>query len=202
MGESYGVGMEATNNLEAIADATWHEFRAVDAQAKAARELGWKLNGVGMAYKPCEAGNAAHAEAQRLQPIAIRLHCEANGLFMQAGMMPRFLVHGHCELNGRENTGVVGFIGADCYVPTKADALRIAAEFPKSYGVRGYYVSGDTEWGGISISAHLSADGANKGKNEGGIARMRKFLAKVPHEFDVRLISNAASVDQLKAIVT
>lgn len=38
-------------------------------------------------------------------------------------------------------------------------------------------------------------------RNETGVARIQKFLARVPHRFVVRNIGNAATPDQLKKVL-
>ncbi len=69
-------------------------------------------------------------------------------------------------------------------------AREIAAQFPKSYGMRAKTLSGSgpdyTDADGrritkgyLELHAKLAADGVNRGVNESGIARLRRTLSKI-----------------------
>lgn len=69
-------------------------------------------------------------------------------------------------------------------LPSEEQAREVAALFPKSYRVRGGRVSnplreGDRgDYGYVDVHAVVKADGANGGRNESGIARIVKAVAK------------------------
>jgi hypothetical protein len=95
-------------------------------------------------------------------------------------------------------------------VPTIADAEKLAAEFPKTYKVRGGGLSGldrDGKFcsvGYVNLTVYLWADGVNKGTNESGLARIRKALRKIGtggFEYVEAYAQNAASPAELAALL-
>lgn len=91
--------------------------------------------------------------------------------------------------------------------PNLDAAKAFAGQFPKSYGLRCYTLysslsAASPSTGVVELRATLAADGVNGGRNETGVARARKFLAKVPYEFkQIEKIQNPATVEQLKALL-
>lgn len=88
--------------------------------------------------------------------------------------------------------------------PTAEEAKAFAAQFPKSWKVVGAQISGGKPGvsGFVSCRAGFGESKTHGAQNETGLARIRKFLARVPHQFvtDSR-IGNAATAEQLEAFL-
>lgn len=101
-------------------------------------------------------------------------------------------------------TDTLTFVEASACFTTAEEARAYAAQFPKSYGVVGTSLSGSPEFSGyVTIKASLSRDGINHGKNEAGIARVRKFVKKLTSlggswNFVKQDWSNAAAIPLLQ----
>ena len=97
----------------------------------------------------------------------------------------------------------VNSIEASAEFPTIPEAKAFAAQFPKSWRVYGtcLYRGGGTLRGLVSIQAGLGECKSHGKQNETGLARVRKFLALVPHTFARREIGNYASEEQLRKVL-
>lgn len=86
------------------------------------------------------------------------------------GYRPIFQGHAY------ENHGQISYVEVVAYTDQLEDAQIIAAQFPKSSGVKaGTLSSCGRIYGRISLIAKLHTDGVNGGKNETGIKRYRTF---------------------------
>ena len=103
---------------------------------------------------------------------------------------------GNAVVYAHIHDGTLSEIGVSIYTETTEQALALAAEFPKSVGVRATTLSGHEydgdygrdennvfhmEWvhswrcGVVAWRAYLSTDGVNKGRNESGLKRYRSL---------------------------
>ena len=126
---------------------------------------------------------------------------------------PHFVVRGSVEYSydyaaKKHNlTDKVQWIRATREFATKEEAAAFAATLPKSCKIRGSSISGHVGdawacWGWISCDVSLTKDGVNGGVNEGGIARVRKFLSKVDYKIETdSRIANPATVEQIKQVL-
>lgn len=98
--------------------------------------------------------------------------------------------------------GRIGNVSAGLIVATPEEARAIAATFPKSVGVKASEISGSDEGTGyVSFSVWLSPDAANKGKNETGLKRLRRFLQIASWRYDAEAFGNSATRDQFDDLV-
>lgn len=118
--------------------------------------------------------------------------------------MSTFEVYGSLAWNGNRIYGPVSSIHLHSgYVATEAEAKEIAETFPKSYGVKYTHchcLDNATRWFAFA-SANLSGNEVNEGKNETGLNRLRKILSRTPHTFVEGKYDNAASIEQLRALI-
>lgn len=112
------------------------------------------------------------------------------------------------EFSGYTQDGQVAAVRVMANVDTPEQAAAIAATFPKWLKVIGTHCSGwrgeskdYTTWGIVSFQASLTTDGVNKGINETGLKRLKRFLSLVPYRFYAYEISNPATPEQLKALI-
>lgn len=185
--------MNSPLELARIAHA--NRFTLID-QAYAKKRAAWAITDNGKNPQTPES-EALHDEADAIFQKAHQCELAAAKLFEKAETLPIF------EVTGYVQDGEVFSIEARATTTTRARAVAIAASFPKSLRVSGYGVTGmGSEFGGVSLRVSLSASRNNKGANEGGIDRLRRFLARVAHEFRGNsAIGNPATPEQLRAIV-
>jgi hypothetical protein len=75
------------------------------------------------------------------------------------------------------------------------DLATIAARFPKYVGIK---VATNSLW----FEVHFNADGVNKGKNEAGIKRLRKFLEIAgPLDWKCNALNGYKSLDDFLAAI-
>lgn len=107
------------------------------------------------------------------------------------------------EVSGAIINGQVHAVEVYGDFPSVAEAEAFAKRLPKSWRVRGGGCSYVTDEGQMAIKgivifrADLLADGVNKGKNETGIGRARKFLAAIEWK-TVSRYTNAATDEQIR----
>ena len=98
-------------------------------------------------------------------------------------------------------------------VATAEEAREIAASFPKYLKVYGGKISGSPlkedgttdymkslEWGYVSMKAFLTSDGVNKGANETGMKRVKKFASMVKCEYHAPY-GNSVSKARVEALI-
>ncbi len=88
------------------------------------------------------------------------------------------------------------------YFATQAEAEAAKASFPKSVKVRTYQFYSSQKFG-ADITVHLQADGVNKGINEGGLVRLRRFMKNVGSNYSVESrVSNGMPAEMFNALLS
>lgn len=115
--------------------------------------------------------------------------------------LPTFQFSGYVgHANGAAGAVYQAKVGV--YVDSPDEARAIAATFPKSWRVKagkGWGLSG--HYGYVIMTVDLGADGVNGGANEAGLKRLRAMAKRVPFEFHAENCLNAASPEQLAALL-
>lgn len=115
--------------------------------------------------------------------------------------LPTFQLSGFVGLPGKA-PDVVYRVELGITIDSPDEARAIAATFPKSWRVKagkGWGLSG--HYGYVIMTVELGADGVNGGANEAGLKRLRAMAKRVPFEFHAENCLNAASPEQLAALL-
>lgn len=136
-------------------------------------------------------------------------------------MSERFVAQAHLQ-----HDGTIGFVSVERYYATREEADAVAATFPKSLRVRANGITGHEygdsdlhcpafatrrpsalaglvtcEWAFVELSVQFYPNDVNKGKNEAGRARLRRFLARVDWVYREPYCSNKATAEQFATFV-
>jgi len=136
----------------------------------------------------------------------------ANILTPAAQAYQDFLVTVTAERNVRfvitvskDDNGNISSVHANRDFATKDEAAAHCATFPKYVGVkpgtcRGLLDDAYTVWGTANFYVQIAADGVNKGINESGVKRLRKFLALADYVY-MPLYGNSLTAEEFAAFV-
>ena len=113
--------------------------------------------------------------------------------------LPIFNVYGSTE------SGIPARLGLNATKVSAEQVDALKAILPASYKVRFQYWK-DSNSFDVFANIEISANGTTGATNETGIARFRKILKKVPHQFTTLnagylQIANPVSIEQLKEIL-